>query len=281
VELALLLRSLWRLRALAAVAAVICLTLGFLAAFHPQFPPKSRQYTVGTASARALVDTPSSQIVDLRSKTDADAAVLPSRAILLANLLASTPFRDETAKRSGIPADRLIALADTPTDSGVKIENPPSTGASLAPGDPRANVLTAHTDVSLPLITVNVRAPTPAGAARLADSALAVLETQLAALADSQGVPRDKRLIVKRLGTARAGAERQGPSPLFGLLVALGAFLVAACAIIAVVAGLRRVIAAERYEIIDAAAERQPAGAHAAPGLDATAVARITRKDAA
>ena len=172
--------------------------------------------------------------------------MLPSRAILLANLLASKPFRDETAKRAGVPAGRLIARADTPTDSGVKIQNPPSTGATVTPDDPRANVLTARTDVSLPLITVNVRAPTPAGAARLADSALAVLETQLTELADSQNVPSNRRLLVKRLGTAQAGEAQQGRSPLLGLLVALGAFLIAVCAIIAV-AGLSGLIAAGRY----------------------------------
>ncbi len=79
-----ILRELWDRRVLVAVAAAVAIALGGLTAFRPGLPPESRQYEIGIASSRALVDTPSSQVVDLGLKEDANVGVLPSRTVLLA-----------------------------------------------------------------------------------------------------------------------------------------------------------------------------------------------------
>jgi hypothetical protein len=231
------------MRLLVVLAAIVAVLLGGMTAFKPGMPPKTRSYTVGVASARALVDTPSSQVVNLGLRQDATAALLPSRAILLANLLASTPFKQETAKRAGVPSNRLIALADTATDSGPSVENPLATGATVKQSDPKANVLTAHTDPSLPLITVNVQAPDPAVASRIANSAIAVLGEQLSSLAASQQVPAKKRLVVKPLGTAQVGTERRGPSPMIAL-VAIPLIFLVLCALIVPIVRIVRQFAA-------------------------------------
>jgi hypothetical protein len=237
-ELVTILQQLWRLRLVVAIAAVIAVVLGGLTAYRPGLPPKSRQYSVGVASARALVDTPNSQVVDLGVKTDANAGVLPARAVLLANLLVSSPLKDATAKRAKVPTDQLIAIADTPSD-GAPVDNQLTTGASLKPTDPRANVLTAHTDQSLPLITVNTQAPDPQTAARLADAALDVLESQLSSLLAGGNVPSDRQIVLKRLGTARAGVQQRGPSSVMAVAVMIILFLVQCGLLLAITAILR------------------------------------------
>src|SRR6186713_197858 len=98
-EIVTILQHLWRLRVAVALSAVVALALGLLTIVKPTFPPESRRYEVGVASARALVDTTNSQVVDLGVKEDANAGVLPARAVLLANLLTSSPLKDQTAQR--------------------------------------------------------------------------------------------------------------------------------------------------------------------------------------
>lgn len=235
----LILRQLWRLRGAVLATAALAVALGGLVAFRPGLPPQSRQYTVGVASARALIDTPSSQVVDLGLKQDANAGVLPARAVLLANLLATTPLKDATAREAHIDPRLLIAIADTPTDSGVPVGQPLTTGATVKPTDPHASVVTAHTDVDLPLLTINARAPDPRGAARLADAAITVLEAHLSSVVADAAVPLDRRIVVTRLGRATAGTQQHGPSPVLGVVAALVLF-VFGCATIVVVTTLAR-----------------------------------------
>ena len=223
-----LLRELWRQRTLVALALALAIMVGMVAAYRITLSPPgvtSRQHHVGIASARVLVDTPSSQVVDLGLKQDANAGVLPARAVLLANLLTTSPLRDEIAKITGAAPDRLIALADTPLDSGPPVGTPLATGASVKVGDPRANVVKLHTDVSLPLITVNTEAPDAATAARLADGTVRVLTDYLASLVTSGNVPKNRQLVVKRLGGAHAATEQRGPSRVLAFTAAILVFL--------------------------------------------------------
>lgn len=221
-----LLRELWRQRILVALALALAIMVGMVAAYRvTPAGITSRQHYVGIASARVLVDTPTSQVVDLGLKQDANAGVLPARAVLLANLLTTSPLRDEIAKSAGVAPDRVIALADTPLDSGPPVSTPLATGATVKVGDPRANVVKLHTDISLPLITVNTEAPDAATAARLADGTVRVLTDYLASLVTSGNVPKDRQLVVKRLGGAHAATEQRGPSRILAVMAAVMVFL--------------------------------------------------------
>lgn len=228
------LRMLIRHRRLLAVLAVVAILIGSLAVVRPGLPPKSRQYDVGVASARALIDTPSSQVVDLGQKEDVNAGVLPSRAVLLANLLTSSPLQDEIARRAHVPAKRLYATADVASAPDATTPAPSSTSDSSPPDGPDAWVLRADTDLTLPLITVHTQAPTPAGAARLADSAVAVLRDHVSSVSAQESVPTHRQLVVKVLGGAQAGTETHGTSPALGFVIALLVFLLACAAVILV-----------------------------------------------
>jgi len=234
-----ILKQLVRLRGLVIAAAVLAVLVGGLIALHPGLPPHSRSYTVGVASARVLIDTPSSQVVDLGLKEDANAGVLPARAVLLANLLTTSPLKDETARRAGVRSDQLVAMADTPTETGAPVQKPLATGASVSASDPKADVLTAHTDEALPLVTVNTRAPDAATATRLANAAVAVLQANVNSLSGNENIPAQRRVVVKPLGSARGGVEQRGPSPAIAILATILVFTLL-CGALLLCAGIAR-----------------------------------------
>lgn len=223
-----LLRELWRLKAAVAVAAAFALLIALLMMFRIGLPPQSRHHEVGVASTAALVDTPSSQVVDIGGKDSAAAPTLPSRAALLASLLTSSPLKDEIARRAGIPSRTLIASGAPAGTTGTGSAELLTTGDTVDPDDPRASILTIETDTTLPTLTVNVTAPTPETATRLANGTIATLQAHLASVATADGIPATRRVVVKQLGPARAGVTTRGPSRLIAIAVALFVFL-AAC----------------------------------------------------
>src|SRR4051794_5329208 len=133
-QLVALLRELLRLRWLVFGALILSIALGASVAYKlPSM--QSRSYTVGVASATAMVDTPRSQVVDLGGQAGADPGTLSARAALLANLMTDAPIKDQTAKRAAIPARRLLT-PDVP-GAGVGAETTSGDGAS----DPKAIIL--------------------------------------------------------------------------------------------------------------------------------------------
>jgi hypothetical protein len=235
-EIGAALRDLWAHRVLVSLAAVLAILASIFLSYRVAFPPRieSRQYHVGIASATALVDTPRSQVVDLGGKDDTtnEGGTLPSRASLLANLMASSPLKEEIARRAGVAPDKLIAIA--PSGVGVPAPTPLVSGATVTADDPKANVLTTNVLSSagqLPIIVVNTQAPDVAVAARLANGAIASLTDYLGTVAATDRVPSDRRLVVKQLGPASVATASRGPRRLFGLIAAIFVFGTA-CAMI-------------------------------------------------
>jgi hypothetical protein len=229
-ELGAALRDLWAHRVLVSLAAVLAILASIFVSYRVAFPARieSRQYHVGIASATALVDTPRSQVVDLGGKDDttSEGGTLPSRASLLANLMASSPLKEEIARRAGVAPDKLVAVA--PSGVGVPAPTTPLvSGATVTADDPQANVLTTNVLSSagqLPIIVVNTQAPDVAVAARLANGAIASLTDYLGTVAATDRVPSDRRLVVKQLGPASAATASRGPRRLFGLIAAIFVF---------------------------------------------------------
>jgi hypothetical protein len=240
-----ILRELWRHRVVLLLAVPLAILVGLSVGYRIMFPLKleSRRYDVGIAAATALVDTPSSQVVALGGKGLTDAATLPARAVLLANLLATSPLREDIARRAGVPPRLLIATAPPPSDGGGAAAAAQSdrlaTGASVGPDDPRASVLKLGTDITLPMIAVDARAPDAATAARVANAAVAALKSYLDSVISVEGVPTQRRLVVKQLGPAQSATAHRGPSPLLGVLATI-AVLGVVCAGILLIGALAR-----------------------------------------
>lgn len=242
-----ILRELARFRLLVLAVGLLAVVVGLSNGYRIGLPPslESRQYQVGIASATALVDTPRSQVVDLGGETGTDVATLSARASLMASLVASSPLKDEIARRAGIAPDQLIA--SPPATVGPAASPAPHvSGSSISASDPRAHVLRADVPAlesgAMPIITVDTQAPEPARAARLADEAVAVLKAHVKSVAGLDRVPEGRRIVLTQLGPARAATVSRGPRALFGLLAAIAVFGLGCGAIL----GISRLSAAWR-----------------------------------
>src|ERR1700684_3118092 len=100
------LRDLWRHRRYVAGVCVVALLAGMLVTYQPSFPPKSKGYDVGVATAQVLVDTPRSQVVGASSAVTSQGGVvlgtLATQANLLADLMAEGPIKADIAQRAGL-----------------------------------------------------------------------------------------------------------------------------------------------------------------------------------
>lgn len=222
-----ILRQLWRHRLLVAVGLALALLVGTLMAYRVSFglPPafETRQYKVGIASAEVLVDSPNSQVIDLGgSETRADVASLSSRARLLGDLVATSPLKDQIARRAGIAPDLLIAIR--PSVAPFVEPTPLETGAAVSTSDPSANILSVRVHESLPIIGADAQAPDPALAARISDATVTELGLYLGKAATAESVPDARKLVLEALGPARSSVATRGPKrsfALFGGLVVL------------------------------------------------------------
>lgn len=216
------LRLLWRRRLLVVAGVALALAIAICIAYRvsPGGSPifESRQYDVGVASASVLVDSQSSRVVDVGgpaedddtsgSGTGPDLSSLAGRARLLATLMASSPLKDQIGALAGAPSQSLIARVDSPEP--VSLPTPIATGTKLSASDPDAWVLTVQTGESIPIITINTQAPTQAGAAKLATSAVSELSRYMKSVAAGNNVPNARQLVVAPLGPATSKNEIKG-----------------------------------------------------------------------
>jgi hypothetical protein len=237
-----ILRELWRHRAAVCALALLALAVGWLLAFGATFPPKSRSYTIGVASASVLVDTPKSQVVEVAPK---GSETLGSRASVLANLMVDGDVKDAIAHRAGLSSKELVATATAGRE--------PAAGPAL---NARSHALTTSVVVTsdladLPIIRVQTQAPDVASAIKLANGAVAGLSSYLDSKAAAQTVSATRRLRVRALGLAQGHEAARGMGRLMSAAVAI-LVLVAGCAAIlglsALVRGWRSAVASERQE---------------------------------
>jgi hypothetical protein len=233
------LRVLWRHRLLVAAWAVVSIAVGVLMTYQVKGPTgfSSRQYTVGLGSARALVDTPRSQVVDLGTKTGADIGTLAARANLLASLMTSSPLKDEIARRTGVPDDTLVTPS-TASAGGAGAAAPTAGASGKDAVTLKASVPTLDSG-EIPIIAVETQAPDPAVAAKLADQAIAVLQEHLDEVAGTEAVPVGRRVVVRELGKARSTVATRGPSKLLSGIAVIFIMLIGCGAIVAISAGVR------------------------------------------
>lgn len=222
-----ILRDLWRLRPAVVAIGLVAVLAGLAVGFRISgLPPKleSRRYHVGVATTRILVDTPTSQVVEVAPK---GSDTLAARATLLANLMVDGVVKDAIAKRAGLRPDQLVGIADTAAPD-----------ARPEPPKPRAYALTTGVVASvsgdpLPIIEIGTQAPDARGAGRLANAAVAGLTEYLDAKAARTPVPGQRRLRVGGLGGAQVGTAVRGPSILIAIVATMLA-LATGCAVLLV-----------------------------------------------
>ena len=227
-ELVTTLRELWRLRAFVLVVALLALFAGLAIAFRlPSL--ESRKYEVGVASARMLVDTPNSQVVEVAPK---GSDMLCVRANLIANLMAEGDVKAAIAQRAGVKPEQLTGIAESAeTPQTAK----PGPGAYVL----TTRVLSTPTGDHLPIIELESQAPDAARAAKLADAAVTGLRDYLDSKAATEQVPDANRLIVSGLGASQAADVVRGDRRLLAVAAALFLFF-GGCAAIVLVGSLIR-----------------------------------------
>jgi hypothetical protein len=229
VELVVVLRALWRHRILVVLGIVAATAVGLMVASEK----RSRSEI---ASARVVLDTPRSQLVNAEAK---GSETLGWRASLLADLMSTQAVRTRIARDMQVPADSIVVVSP---DLAVPAKPTPLSelGLDAAAVTPEPYVLTVSaaaglsTDVQLPIISIQARAPDRAGATRLANVASAILRT---APSPPENTPGVQKFVVERVGPVRARESLSPPRP----LLALGAALVALgfwCCGVGLVSGL-------------------------------------------
>lgn len=227
---------------LVAVLAAVAITFKL-----PAF--KSRAYNVGVASGQILLDTPSSQVVDIEPK---GADTLGLRANLLASLMVDGAVEADIAHTAGLKPSQLGGTTDAVIDAtpGSTLTAPPSSGSH--PYLLTTHILSDATDDPLPIIEVDTQAPTAAGAVQLVESAVTGLRTYLNSTAAAESIPDAQRLQVTSLGVPQGATETQGPTKLISFLVLVFVFLLGCGGILAGSALRRRWDAAAERERLEA-----------------------------
>jgi hypothetical protein len=220
------LRELWNRRLLVGVVAAVAVAAGFLLAYHASFPPKSRSATVGVATTRILVDSPRSQVVDIKPR---GSTTLGSRAVVLANLMVEGEVKRAIAHRAGL---RPQQIASTAKSSYGEADPSSSKDYSLT-----TSVLTNTDQIELPIIKADTRAPTPELAVRLANAAVGGLREYLDSKAGAEGVQPGDRLRVTAFGAAQGTASLQGPGRMVAVAAAIFIFF-GGCVLILVCSAL-------------------------------------------
>ena len=220
-----ILRELWRRRFLVAIVAILSLFIGWMLVFGLSMPPKARSYKVGVASARMLVDTPQSQVVEVAPK---GSDTLGTRASVLSNLMLYGELKAMIEQRAGIKKNTLIAGSDT--TGGAEAVSPLGRDSyALTTG------VVVNTELDqLPLIKVDAQAPTAAEAAKLADAAVKSLISYVDTKAQSQAVQPQRRLRISDLGPAQAHVVGRGTGKVMGFAAMVFVFLLGCTIIVAV-----------------------------------------------
>jgi hypothetical protein len=229
---------------------VVALIAGVLVTHSPSFPPKSKSYDVGVATAQVLVDTPDSQVAGVSSTATAGSGLmlgtLGTQANILADLMVEGPIKADIAQRAGLKPSQLVgvsAAVTVPSAAGSGSDSGPS--AVSVPSGPNVFALTTQilTDsaaqTTFPIIEIDAQAPDRAKAIRLANAAVAGLQAYVSSEAADERIPASDRLSITNFGVSQASTQTRGPSPLMGFLVTLIVLFVGCVSILWILAMVR------------------------------------------
>ena len=167
-ELLPILSILWRRRWLVMVGFVAALAAAYFLQSKPTLGG-------GTAAAQVMLDTPRSELAS--SELD-DTTNLATRAALVAHAMATEDVRDRLARSLGVKGDR-VALVDTSFRDPATERTLPLAASEAASTAPEPYLLQMRFVAETPIISLEARAPDPAGAARLVDAAVKEIATRV------------------------------------------------------------------------------------------------------
>lgn len=225
------LRELVRLR----LAVVVCLLLASFAALTISYeisllPPslEPRALQMASAKTEVLVDTPRSAVLDL-GQGASEFAGMTNRAVLIGNVMVSTPVLQYIGRRAGIPANVIEAQApltiEFPRPIASSGEEKRTSDLLRSTDQYRLNI---QTNPTVPILDIFAQAPTAEAAATLANAAVDGLRDYLAATARSQGTAERDSVHLTQLGRATGIVINDGVRPQLMALTFLIVFALSA-----------------------------------------------------
>lgn len=163
-ELATFLRLLWRRRLRAVIGLVLSVLVGMALAKHTP--------AYGVATTSVIVDTPRSEIA---ANSSQGMDTLYWRATLLGMMIGTEPTRHEIASGMHLSEDE-INVSDLELGAAANPASLPVAALKAANNSSASYTLNAYTDDVLPVIHIGALAPNGTSAARLARTAVRVLE---------------------------------------------------------------------------------------------------------
>lgn len=261
-NLILILKELWRRRALVAVSFFAAAAISILAVFQVSLAPPSiskRAHVDAQGSMEILVDSARSPIADARR----DLTGLTARAGVFARLMAGGNVVARISKTTHIPVNQIDVAGPVPFPGEV-----PGTEQAALQFHPYGIAVT-QTE-SLPIVKVTTRAPTVHEALALAAAAPSAIREVVRSVQAQQGTPPGKRIEFRVLGPAEAGVTDEA----LGKKVALVLFVVLFAIFITLILGVPRLVTAWRTAEADAVSpqpetERDPDVLHLPAGRGA------------
>jgi len=218
-ELARTLKILWNRRRLVALGAAIAVFAAFLSVYRVGlFPPsvESRTNVFATATTQLLVDTPDSAFADVAN----DLTPLETRASVFARFLASPAALVLIARDAKLPVEAIEAQGPYDINLPV-IQQEPTAGqrSSQIIGEGALYRLRFENNPVLPIVAVFAQAPTQDEAMALANSAPRALRTYVREIQARQDTPSERRVVIRKLGSATGGVVNEGANIQIATLV--------------------------------------------------------------
>jgi hypothetical protein len=220
-ELAQILNALNRNRMLLAGATVLAIIAAVLVA------GRGETTRGGTASAEVLVDARESTLGDLRHET----LPLVARSSILARFLGAGGATEKVAEEAGVPADEITMIGPPLNIDGVPDAEAAEDATQRA--EDAAHLVQVQQGDDLPLLTIFTRATSESEARSLADGTTAALDDFVTRYQDESGIPPERRVTIRALGTTLVTPFEEGPGPLPPLLAFLVVFGLACAGILA------------------------------------------------
>lgn len=223
-----ILRELWHRRLLVAAVVALSVAVGIALTLS------AHEHRVGIASAHLLVDTPSSQVIDVAPRGSTQVG---GQALLLAELMVNGPIKAAIARDASLRPDQISGTSESIVGAGQPTANAPALPYRLS-----TQVLSsgAAAGSALPIIEIDVQAPTPAGATRLAQAALTGVQSYEGSVASAEKISLHHRLRLTSLGVTQATVKTSGGSKLPGALAAIAILLLGCAGIVMISSLLRR-----------------------------------------
>jgi hypothetical protein len=225
VEIANILKTLWRLKLLVILGVVIAAFAGYATTYKATIPPtfESKSIEYGSAATQVLIDSTQSPLVDIAQ----DISPLSYRAQLYTQLVTSEPAKEAIAKAAGMEPGMIVIssqLPSTGTKSSKEAGSEERSNELLAAGHVKRLLFTASED--LPVIDVLAQAQTGEEATKLSNAGAKGLIDYVASLQAKSKVAKINQVSLRQLGPARGGLVNEGASKQMAFMAFIGVLVV-------------------------------------------------------